>query len=92
KQTFIIPEGARSLQFTLTGIDLDASDLAPGDAFEAALLDAQTHQPLVGTVSPTAAGQLHYLPGSRSEHSAIGYHNLECFSRCYVCFPNGYPV
>ncbi|MBW4553068.1 MAG: cadherin-like domain-containing protein, partial [Aphanocapsa sp. GSE-SYN-MK-11-07L] len=49
KQTFIIPEGARSLQFTLTGIDLDASDLAPGDAFEAALLDAQTHQSLVGT-------------------------------------------
>jgi DNA/RNA endonuclease G (NUC1)/PKD repeat protein len=51
KQTFIIPEGARSLQFTLTDIDLDASDLAPGDAFEAALLDAQTHQSLVGTAT-----------------------------------------
>jgi DNA/RNA endonuclease G (NUC1) len=51
KQTFFIPEGARSLQFTLKGIDPDASDLAPGDAFEAALLNAQTLETLVGSAN-----------------------------------------
>jgi PKD repeat protein/DNA/RNA endonuclease G (NUC1) len=48
-QTFLIPEHAKTLQFTITGANLDSSTLAPGDTFEAALLDARTLTPLVGT-------------------------------------------
>ncbi|WP_425365349.1 PKD domain-containing protein [Gloeothece verrucosa] len=50
-QSFVIPQGAKTLQFTLVNSDLDSSTLAPGDAFEAALLDANTLTPLVGTAS-----------------------------------------
>lgn len=48
-QTFIIPESAKTLQFTLTATQLGHSHLAPPDAFEVALLDANTLTPLVGT-------------------------------------------
>ncbi|PSF26152.1 hypothetical protein C7H19_25150 [Aphanothece hegewaldii CCALA 016] len=48
-QTFIIPEGAKTLQFTLTATELGHSHLAPPDAFEVALLEANTLTPLVGT-------------------------------------------
>lgn len=48
-QTFIIPEGAKTLQFTLTATELGHSELAPPDAFEVALLEANTLTPLVGT-------------------------------------------
>ncbi|PSF28557.1 hypothetical protein C7H19_24555, partial [Aphanothece hegewaldii CCALA 016] len=48
-QTFIIPESAKTLQFTLTATELGHSHLAPPDAFEVALLDANTLTPLVGT-------------------------------------------
>jgi DNA/RNA endonuclease G (NUC1) len=50
-QTFIIPNGAKTLQFTLTDAYLDQSPLNPGDTFEVALLNAQTLQSLVGPIS-----------------------------------------
>lgn len=52
-QTFVIPTGAKTLQFTLTGIDLDSSPIAPGDTFEAALLNAQTQQSLLPNIGLT---------------------------------------
>ncbi|AFZ38163.1 outer membrane adhesin like protein (plasmid) [Stanieria cyanosphaera PCC 7437] len=45
-QTFTIPEDAKTLQFTLVDTELGASELAPPDAFEVALLDANTNEPL----------------------------------------------
>jgi large repetitive protein len=44
-QTFVIPQGAKALQFTLVHTDLHSSNtrLAPSDAFEVALLNATTH-------------------------------------------------
>ncbi|WP_299490262.1 PKD domain-containing protein, partial [Acaryochloris sp. IP29b_bin.137] len=47
-QTFIVPEGAQTLQFTLVNTQLGTSDLAPPDAFEVALLDANTLNPVGG--------------------------------------------
>ncbi|WP_460202278.1 DNA/RNA non-specific endonuclease [Scytonema sp. NUACC21] len=51
-QSFIIPEGAKYLQFTLKNTNLGQdTPLAPGDAFEVALLDALTKQSLVNTLT-----------------------------------------
>ena len=50
-QTFVIPDGATALQFTIVDADLDASTLAPGDAFEAALLDARSLRSLIAPSS-----------------------------------------
>ena len=43
------PQAAKTLQFTLTNTQLGQTQLAPPDAFEAALLDANTHNPLIAT-------------------------------------------
>ncbi|MBD2594927.1 hypothetical protein H6G74_11375 [Nostoc spongiaeforme FACHB-130] len=49
-QTFIIPEHAKYLQFTLKNTTLGANTpTSPGDAFEVALLNANTKQSLVNT-------------------------------------------
>nr|WP_322714928.1 Calx-beta domain-containing protein [Nostoc sp. ChiSLP03a]MDZ8216167.1 Calx-beta domain-containing protein [Nostoc sp. ChiSLP03a] len=49
-QSFIIPEGAKYLQFTLKNTTLGANTpTTPGDAFEVALLNANTSQSLVNT-------------------------------------------
>ena len=50
-QTFVIPTGARELRFTILSADLGLSELNPGDAFEVALLDARTNEPLAGTLA-----------------------------------------
>jgi hypothetical protein len=51
-QSFIIPEGAKYLQFTLKNTTLGANTpTAPGDAFEVALLNANTKQSLLNTVT-----------------------------------------
>ena len=47
-QDFIIPDQAKYLQFTILDADLDNSNLAPGDAFEVALLNTSTRTPLAG--------------------------------------------
>jgi hypothetical protein len=48
-QTFIVPAGARRLTLTLTVDGLNPTPGQPGDAFEVALLNAQTGRSLVGT-------------------------------------------
>ena len=45
-QTFTVPEEAKTIQFKLIGAELGASELAPPDAFEVALLDANTNESL----------------------------------------------
>jgi hypothetical protein len=50
-QTFIVPTGAKYIQFTLDDVNLSASALAPPDAFEVALLNAQTNTPVAGVAS-----------------------------------------
>ena len=45
-QTFTVPEEAKTIQFKLIGAELGASELAPPDAFEVALLDADTNESL----------------------------------------------
>ncbi len=51
-QTFAIPQGVKSLRFTVTDVRLDSADtMGPGDAFEVALLDAlQTGSRIQGMV------------------------------------------
>ena len=46
-QTFTVPEEAKTIQFKLIETELGASELAPPDAFEVALLDANTNESLV---------------------------------------------
>jgi PKD repeat protein/DNA/RNA endonuclease G (NUC1) len=46
-QTFTVPESAKTIQFKLIETELGASELAPPDAFEVALLDANTQESLV---------------------------------------------
>jgi hypothetical protein len=50
-QTFIIPEGAKTFQFTLLDTTLGISPLDPPDAFEVAVLNVNTFTPLVGTAT-----------------------------------------
>ena len=45
-QTFTVPELAETIQFKLIGAELGASELTPPDAFEVALLDANTDESL----------------------------------------------
>ena len=45
-QTFTVPEEAKTIQFKLIGAELGASELFPPDAFEVALLDANTNESL----------------------------------------------
>ncbi len=47
-QIFLVPEGAQYLWFDVVDVDLHATPLNPPDAFEVALLDPVTMQPIVG--------------------------------------------
>src|SRR5439155_6533166 len=48
-QTFVVPQGATTLRFTVSAVHFGANGpLNPPDAFEAALLDAATMASLVG--------------------------------------------
>jgi hypothetical protein len=49
-QAFRLPPGAQRLEFVLSGGQMIAADGVPPDAFEVALLDPVTLQPLVGTI------------------------------------------
>ena len=69
-QTFIMPGAASQLQFTLTSAQLQQPAGHPGDAFEMALLNAVTTQPLLGAafngtdalISLQANGRLYLAP------------------------------
>ena len=50
-QTFAVPPGARALRFTLQSVVLGADTLNPPDAFEVALLNHRTLQPLVASAA-----------------------------------------
>ena len=50
-QTFIIPDGAERLRFVIDSAVLGATAGNPGDAFEVALLDADTMTSLIGTAT-----------------------------------------
>jgi hypothetical protein len=52
-QTFVIPQGAKALQFTLVNTDLKTNNtaLAPNDAFEIALLNHNTNTSVLPTLS-----------------------------------------
>ena len=57
-QTFTVPEEAKTVQFKLIGAELGASDFAPPDAFEVALLNANTNESLVTDNDLTATDSL----------------------------------
>ncbi|MCP5368369.1 MAG: tandem-95 repeat protein, partial [Hyphomicrobiales bacterium] len=48
-QAFLVPDTATQLRFTLTGLDLGATEGEPPDAFEVAFLDTAAGTPLLGT-------------------------------------------
>ncbi|MEY8838751.1 hypothetical protein AB9K41_06940, partial [Cribrihabitans sp. XS_ASV171] len=50
-QGFQLPAGITALQFTLSDIALDQPDDAPPDAFEVALLDGATRQPILPAIA-----------------------------------------
>ena len=57
-QSFLIPDGMTTLAFDLVGASFDPAGGGPADAFEVALLDADTLAPLVGTVAMTHTDSL----------------------------------
>ncbi len=57
-QTFTVPEEAKTLQFKLVETELGTSELVPPDAFEVALLDADTNESLVSDHDLTATDSL----------------------------------
>ncbi len=57
-QTFTVPEEAKTIQFKLIETQLGASELAPPDAFEVALLDANTNESLVTDTGLTETDSL----------------------------------
>ena len=57
-QTFTVPESAKTIQFKLIETELGASELAPPDAFEVALLDANTNESLVTDTGLTQTDSL----------------------------------
>jgi hypothetical protein len=69
-QTFLMPGAASQLEFTLTSAQLQQAAGHPGDAFEMALLNAVTTQPLLGAafngtdalISLQANGRLYLAP------------------------------
>jgi hypothetical protein len=56
-----VPDGAQSLRFTLSTASLGLTNGAPSDAFEIALLDADTLAPIVGTAGLTGSDALFNL-------------------------------
>ncbi|MBD2200773.1 MULTISPECIES: Calx-beta domain-containing protein [Calothrix] len=50
-QSFVIPQGAKTLQFKILSANLGSTSLNPPDAFEVALLNTQTMTTLLGTVT-----------------------------------------
>jgi large repetitive protein len=57
-QTFTVPEAAKTIQFKLIETELGASDLAPPDALEVALLDADTQESLTSETGLTETDSL----------------------------------
>jgi VCBS repeat-containing protein len=69
-QTFIKPEGVVGLRFTLTGANFAQDSAAPPDAFEVALLDALTDQPVTGLTPLTGSDALFNLQSDGRAYAA----------------------
>ncbi|TCO80767.1 intein/RHS repeat-associated protein [Plasticicumulans lactativorans] len=71
-QSLAIPAGARQLRFTLVGAAFDAPGSGPQDAFEVALLDAQTHASLAGGLELPGTDALFNLQADGTVYHAAG--------------------
>lgn len=71
-QVFVVGENDRFLSFTLSGIALDDVDNAPDDAFEVALIDANTGLSLLGGSGLTRNDAFLNLQADGSEYKAAG--------------------
>ncbi len=69
-QVFMLNEQDRYLSFTLSGAALDNLSGAPDDAFEVALLDANTGLSVFGSNGLTRTDAIINLQGDGSEHAA----------------------
>jgi hypothetical protein len=74
-QTFIIGQNDRALSFTVNGLSLHQSkgdQFGPGDAFEVALLDANTLVPLTTTIGLSRSDAFLNIQADGAERSAGG--------------------
>jgi hypothetical protein len=71
-QVFMLNEQDRYLSFTLSGTALDDLNGAPDDAFEVALLDANTGANLLGGIGLTRSDAFLNLQADGTEHTAAG--------------------
>ncbi|MCL2459515.1 MAG: M10 family metallopeptidase domain-containing protein [Desulfobulbus sp.] len=71
-QGFMVNEGDHTLSFTLTDQHLTPNASGPSDAFEVALLDANTGLPVVGTVDLTRSDALLNIQTDGAERLAQG--------------------
>ncbi|MBI5429259.1 MAG: tandem-95 repeat protein [Nitrosomonadales bacterium] len=69
-QVFMLHDKDRYLSFTLSGTALDNLTGAPDDAFEVALLDANTGANLLGGIGMTRTDAFLNLQGDGTEHAA----------------------
>jgi len=71
-QVFMLNDQDRYLSFTLSGAALDDLTGAPDDAFEVALLDANTGANLLGGIGLSHSDAFLNLQGDGTEHAAAG--------------------
>jgi VCBS repeat-containing protein len=71
-QVFMLNEQDRYLSFTLSGTALDDLNGAPDDAFEVALLDANTGTNLLGGIGLSHSDAFLNIQGDGTEHTAAG--------------------
>ncbi|MCX7149090.1 MAG: matrixin family metalloprotease, partial [Rhodocyclales bacterium] len=92
-QVFVVGEHDRFLSFTLANIALDDQTAAPDDAFEAALLDANTGLSLLGGTGLTHNDAFLNLQAGGSEHAASGITSIRNAdgSRTYLVDLAGIP-
>src|SRR3990167_2854060 len=76
-QVFMLNEQDRYLSFTLSGAALDNLTGAPDDAFEVALLDANTGLSVLGSNGLTRTDAFLNLQGDGSEHAASGVTRID---------------
>jgi DNA/RNA endonuclease G (NUC1) len=71
-QAFTTPTGAKRLQFTIVNNNLvpDSGNKSPNDAFEVALLDANTFNPLAGTIGLSHSDSLLNIQANGTIHKS----------------------
>ncbi len=85
-QVFTLNPGDRFLRFTLDGINLDDVNGAPDDAFEVALIDANTNQSLLSSDGLTHSDAAINLQADGGQHLAteVSYTDNADGSRTYL--------